>query len=64
MRYERTSNVSSRGEYKEIPYIIVFEGDFHYTVIAGGREICTSSSVSRAEDKFKAMVDTGFSLDE
>lgn len=54
--------VSRRGEYKGIPFVIVFENDFHYTVIAEGKEVCSGMSVLKVATKFQAMVDTGLEL--
>lgn len=50
--------IRRKGEYQNIPYMIVFEDDFYYTAIAEGKEVCSSFSIARTESKFKAIIDT------
>ena len=49
-------------EYKGYTGYIFFEGDYKYTVICNGKEVCHSTSAIRAREKFMLLVDTGLKL--
>jgi hypothetical protein len=55
-------NVCRKFEYKGYTAYVFYENPFHYTVICNGREICYSTSITKAEEKFKVLVDSGLKI--
>jgi len=56
-------NLCGTFEYKGYKCYVFFEGEFTYTVICNGKEVCTSTSFTRAKEKFMLLVDSGLKIE-
>jgi hypothetical protein len=59
----KLENLVGTFQYKDFKYHVFYEGPYSYTIICKGKEICRSTSITRAREKFMLLIDSGLKIE-